>query len=214
MYAKGGLALVHNNLDITVGGNAGTDGGVIAIAPATSTSYWRAGGTVGGGVEHALTPAWSFKVEYDYLRFHGATAATPPTMQRLPPLVDVPASTTDVRQDLHHVKVDLNYRLGTDPWAGWPSAAPAYPVKGPVYKAPPGWVPGWEFEAGARLWYSTGKFAWSIVQPSPSPGSPTTTCKDLPASCSAPRQSLNWFVKGNIESAHQGRPMTRLNGKD
>ena len=199
VYAKGGLALVHNNLDITVGGDAGTDGGVIAIAPATSTSYWRAGGTVGGGVEHALTPAWSFKVEYDYLRFASATAATPPTMHRVPPLVDVPASTTDVRQDLHHVKVGLNYRLGTDPWTGWPSAAPAYPVKGPVYKAPPGWVPGWEFEAGARVSYSTGKFAWSIVQPSPIS---RLSYDDLRGPAGELFQRLdspwNWFVKGHI----------------
>src|SRR6202011_819981 len=40
VYAKGGLAWVHNNLEITVGGNAGNgSGGLIPIAPATAASY-------------------------------------------------------------------------------------------------------------------------------------------------------------------------------
>ncbi len=200
VYAKGGLAFVHNNVDIQVGGNAGDgNGGPIGIAPATSTSTWRVGGTVGGGIEHALTPAWSFKVEYDYLRFDDASIATPPTMRRIPPLVDVPGSTTDVRQDFHHVKVGLNYRLGADPRAGWPAAAPALPVKGPVYQAPPGWAPGWEFEAGARIGYSTGKFAWSITQPSPIS---RLTYDDLQGPAGELFQRIdspwNWFVKGHV----------------
>ena len=200
VYAKGGLAFVHNNVDIQVGGNAGDGGGgPIGIAPATSTSTWRVGGTVGGGIEHALTPAWSFKVEYDYLRFDDASIATPPTMRRIPPLVDVPASTTNVRQDFHHVKVGLNYRLGADPRAGWPSAAPALPVKGPVHQAPPGWAPGWEFEAGARVGYSTGKFAWSIIQPSPIS---RLTYDDLQGPAGELFQRIdspwNWFVKGHV----------------
>jgi opacity protein-like surface antigen len=200
VYAKGGLAFVHNNIDINVGGNAGFgNGGPIGIAPATSASYWRAGATVGGGIERALTPAWSFKVEYDYLRFAEASVATPPTMRRNPPLVDIPGSTTNVRQDLHHVKVGVNYRLGADPWTSWPSAAPAYPVKGPIYKAPPGWAPGWEFEGGTRVWYSTGKFAWSIIQPSPIS---RLSYDNLQGPAGELFQRLdspwNWFVKSNI----------------
>jgi opacity protein-like surface antigen/outer membrane protease len=200
LYAKGGLAFVHNNIDIHVGGNAGFgNGGPINIAPATSSSYWRAGGTVGGGIERALTPAWSFRVVYDYLRFADATVATPPTVRRVPPLEDVPGSTTNVGQDLHHAKVSLNYRLGADPWAGWPSAAPAYPVKGPVYKASPGWTPGWEFEAGTRIWYSTGSFAWSITQPSPIS---RLAYDDLQGPAGELYQRLdspwNWFVKSHI----------------
>jgi len=196
VYAKGGLAFVRNNLDITVGGNAG---GAIPIAPATSTSYWKAGATVGGGVEYALTPAWTFKVEYDYLRFNGESVATPPTQMRVPPLVDVVASATSIRQDLHHVKVGLNYRLGADPWSVWPAAVPAFPTKGPVYKAPSAWSPGWEFEGGARIWYSTGKFAFAIVQPSPisrlSYDNLQGPSGELYARLDSP---WNWFVKSNI----------------
>jgi outer membrane protease len=191
---------VRNNLEITVGGNGGFGGGgPIPIAPATGASYWQAGATIGGGVEYALTPAWSFKVEYDYLRFGSASAATPPTERRIPPLVDVPGATTDVRQDLHHVKVGLNYRLGADPWNGWPTTAPAYPVKGPVYKAPSVWSPGWEFEAGARIWYSTGKFAFTIVQPSPIS---RLSYDNLQGPSGELYQRLdspwNWFVKSTI----------------
>jgi opacity protein-like surface antigen len=42
-------------------------------APATGAdtgAYSKAwGGTVGAGIEHALTPAWSIGLEYDYYRF-------------------------------------------------------------------------------------------------------------------------------------------------
>ena len=57
-------------------------------------------------------------------------------------------------QNVQQVKLGLNYKIGMDPRARWGSAPPAFPVKVPIMIA----APGWEFEAGARYWYSRGKF--------------------------------------------------------
>ena len=84
----------------------------------------RFGGTVGAGFELALTPAWSAKVEYDYLDFGSKNLVLPDT---------TPVS---VRESFNEVKVGLNYHFGADdPDSAAPVAA-IMPLKMPV-KAPP-----------------------------------------------------------------------------
>jgi opacity protein-like surface antigen len=160
-YAKGGLAWVRDSVDITTNG-------IVIIGPPvqllqTSTNLSKWGGTVGVGVEQALTPAWSLKLEYDYLGFGGSNVATPPSLvQVVPPgFTDAttaltPGGFTRASQNIQEVKIGVNYRFGVDPRAGWPLAAPAYPVKA----LPPPMVSavGWEVEAGVRNWYSWGRF--------------------------------------------------------
>jgi opacity protein-like surface antigen len=154
LYVKGGLAGVDDHIDIATN----------AILPPfeTSATVWKWGGTVGAGIERALTPAWSVKLEYDYLGFGSSSMATPIGFSFATGFT--PGNTTNVTQNVQEVKLGLNYKFGTDPWAGggaaWPVAAPAYPVKAPLYKAPPAlaWAPGWEFEGGGRYWYSSGSF--------------------------------------------------------
>ena len=61
-------------------------------------------------------------------------------------------------QDLHQVKLGVNYRLGTDPAAGvYASAAPG----GSVFKAPE-LGSDWSIEAGARYFVSGGRKAQDL----------------------------------------------------
>ena len=156
LYVRAGLAGVHDRIDLATN----------AVLPpaATSVGVWKWGGTVGAGVEHAMTPAWSLKLEYDYLGFGGNSVATPAgLLQAAPPdpasIVATAPSATNVTQHIHEMKLGLNYRFGADPRAGWAAASPSYPAK-TLFKAPPrtAWTPGWELEIGARYWYSAGRF--------------------------------------------------------
>ena len=45
----------------------------------SASQHGARGWTVGGGVEYALTPAWSLKLEYDYLSFGTSNVANPLT---------------------------------------------------------------------------------------------------------------------------------------
>ena len=161
IYGKGGLAWIRNDVAID-GANNFFDGFPQSTTRARYTAW---GGTVGAGVERALTPAWSLKFEYDYLRFAKHDVATPTSIVVSPAGVltaVVGPNTTSITQDAHVFKVGLNYKVGADPWEVWPVAPayPAYPVKGAYKAPPPAWVPGWEVEVGARYWMSSGKYQW------------------------------------------------------
>ena len=108
-------------------------------------------------MEHAITPAWSVKVEYDYIGLGGETVATPQGLvQPIPGIGEynfTPAGTTHVTQNFQEATLGLNYKFGMNPSARWDSAASTSP-KAPVFVV----APGWELEAGARDWYSSGTF--------------------------------------------------------
>jgi opacity protein-like surface antigen/outer membrane protease len=162
-YIKGGFAAVHDRTEISTNGTS----------PKTETTdrSWATGWTVGAGVERALTPAWSLRLEYDYLGLGRINVATPPgQVQAIPgdftSYQATPAGTTSLSQNVQEVKFGLNYRFGVDPFAHWelPQWASApLPAKA-VWSsdaAPQGfaaWFPGWQFEAGTRYWLSFGKF--------------------------------------------------------
>ena len=69
IYAKAGAAWLEEQIDMTTN----------AAYPPISTGFDgpRWGWTVGAGLEKALTPAWSFRVEYDYANYGSANVATP-----------------------------------------------------------------------------------------------------------------------------------------
>jgi opacity protein-like surface antigen/outer membrane protease len=148
LYAKGGVAWEREKVSMTTN----------ALLPAlsTSASLSHSGWTAGAGVEQALTPAWSIKLEYDFLDFSGVGVTTPTSfVQAIPPINGYFATapgTSNVSQNIHEVKLGLNYRFGADPWSRWDAAPAAYPAKAVVRDA------GWEVETGARYWYSTGRF--------------------------------------------------------
>ena len=118
----------------------------------------KVGWTIGAGVEHAITPAWSVKLEYDYVGLGGENVATPRGLVQPIPGVNLynftPAGTTSVTQNFQEATLGLNYKFGMDPSAQWGPASSAFPVRAPVMAS----AFGWELEAGARFWGSSGKF--------------------------------------------------------
>lgn len=151
-YVKGGAAWLDEKIDMATNALP-----FPPFASSTSATVTKWGGTVGAGVEQALSPAWSVKLEYDFTMFGSNSLATPTGFFQVTPPVNLftpLAGTTSVSHDIHQVKIGLNYRIGADPWARWPVASPAYPVKGMPSAAPA----GWEFDLGGRYWYSWGRF--------------------------------------------------------
>lgn len=152
LYVKGGVAWLDQKIDST------TDG-VLPYA-VTSLDGTRWGWTAGAGVERALTPAWSFRLEYDYAKFGDVGMGTPTSfLQVLPPspfgYVPTASTTTNVSQNFQTVKVGLNYKLGQDIDARWQSPEPDYHLRGTT-DAP--FIPEAEVEIGGRVWYSSGRF--------------------------------------------------------
>src|SRR5262249_1165604 len=117
---------------------------------------WRTGYAVGGGVEAPIAPCLSVKAEYLYAHFDAANA--PVTSNSISNFTGTTFThSTDLSVNI--ARVGLNYRFADgDAWRDpWRSAYAALPGKAPVLKAPvapP--ASDWEFEAGARLWFSTG----------------------------------------------------------
>jgi opacity protein-like surface antigen len=151
VYAKGGAAALQERIDITSNP---------LIFPATTFDGTRWGWTVGGGVERAITPAWSFKLEYDYAKFGAQNVATPASfIQVLPPLNDgylqTAGGSSSVSQNLQTVKVGLNYKIGVDGDAKFEPTESDYRLRGTTDA---GVIPGIEIEVGGRTWYSSGRF--------------------------------------------------------
>jgi opacity protein-like surface antigen len=165
IYAKGGLAALREQVDITSNG----------LVPLTSTGFdgVRWGWTIGAGVEKALTPAWSLRLEYDYANFGDLSVVTPASLL----LIGLPATflqttggTSSVSQSMHTFKLGLNLKLGEDLHAQWEPPASDYRLRGTTEAA---YVPDTEIEIGGRTWYSSGKFQ-----------------KDLGATPNTPQQDL------------------------
>jgi opacity protein-like surface antigen len=118
-----------------------------AIAPKVDLFFAdnnRWGWTLGVGLEYAFTPAWSGKVEYDYLNFADKQLAFNNGF----------GNSAGLSQNLSIVKMGFNYKLGVDPTASSAAPGPMW-VKTPVLKAPA--LSDWTIEAGARYWVSSGR---------------------------------------------------------
>lgn len=127
LYAKGGAAWIHENVKAVTNG-AITFGGLPVPNLITDASSTLWGWTAGAGVEHALAPGWTLFVEYDYLNFRSLGIGTPESVIQSPPgglYIIFPPSTTSVRQDIHEVKLGVNYKFGADPWTSWDGVASA-----------------------------------------------------------------------------------------
>ncbi len=169
VYVKGGFAWAESHVDMALNNNFAGLFGPPITSNSSSFAVW--GGTVGAGVEYALTPAWSLFAEYDYLGFasNNVTNLGSATVSPLGVTTSVtPPSSSGVKQNIQEFKLGVNYKLGVEPWSLGPDLPPArlHPFKG--YS----WAPGWEFEAGARYMYSWGQFhkdiGQSVVSTSPS----------------------------------------------
>ncbi|MFB6463951.1 outer membrane beta-barrel protein [Bradyrhizobium tunisiense] len=160
VYLKGGVAWQHNQGHVVNNNEFRDEDHPDGWAPqnATHFEYGRVGSTIGAGVEQALTPAWSVKLEYDYVWFGGPSVATPPTARL--PLATVPANTTSLSSNYHIAKVGLNYHFDADPRTpGW-SDTPLHAATPPVSAPPIAFTRGWSLESGTRFWLSRGRFQW------------------------------------------------------
>jgi opacity protein-like surface antigen len=164
LYGKGGGAWIDSDILITPNlafrGAKGFEN-VDGTGPETGAYSKAWGGTVGAGIEHALTPAWSVSLEYDYYRFASTNVATPATVRSASgggnPITTVEGVTASVTPDMQVVKLALNYHWDQNPFAIW-ADAPVFAVAAMPVRARPA-VPilsGWEVDAGARYWYSSG----------------------------------------------------------
>jgi opacity protein-like surface antigen len=134
VYSLGGFAVAHEKHDAYQ--TFGTD--------LFSGSTTRTGYVLGSGLEYAITPAWSAKLEYNYIDLGSKTVA----------LTDGAGNVSNVLigQQLQLVKMGLNYKFGADPSApGQGAFASALIGKAPVMSS------GWVMEAGLRYAFSNGK---------------------------------------------------------
>jgi opacity protein-like surface antigen len=151
IYGKAGVAWLQERIDATTN----------ALTPATSAGFdgMRWGWTAGIGLEKALTPAWSIKMEYDYAGFGSVNAGTPASfVQVLPPFnlyLPTAGGTMGVSQNVQTFKMGLNLKLGEDMHAQWTPPASDYHLRG---TSDAGYVPDAELEVGGRVWYSSGRF--------------------------------------------------------
>jgi opacity protein-like surface antigen len=200
VYAKGGLAWAHSNVDMIVNNAFGLlPGPVFVGGNASSTSFTSVGWTIGAGAEYALTPHWTVKAEYDFMDLGGTSVTSPSRSMVINPptfttgnFLAIPG--TNVSQQIHAFKLGMNYKLGPDT-APFPSAA-VFPALG---------ASGWDVEVGGRYWYSWGRFQKDVARGVLGPQNPTLnisrlTWDDLTAHSGEGFGRIdtpwNFFVKG------------------
>lgn len=146
IYGKAGAAWAHETHDAV--------NPQIAFGSALTNRFTaddtRWGYTFGTGLEYAFSPAWSAKVEYDYANFGSKTVAFTDQFGNV--------SNVQLTQDLHAVKMGVNYKLGADPAAtAYASAAPSL-----SYVKAPKFASDWSIEVGARAYVSGGRKAQDL----------------------------------------------------
>lgn len=147
VYAKAGGAWLAEKIDIASN----------PLIFATSLDQGRWGWTVGAGIEKALAPAWSIKVEYDYAGFGSAAVPTPASYVQVAYPLDyqaTPGGSSNVSQNVQALKVGLNVKLGADAYARW-DGLENYHLRGSQSNEA---RPRAEIEFGARAWVSSGRF--------------------------------------------------------
>jgi opacity protein-like surface antigen len=148
-YLRGGLAFAHDQI------NMAQNSGALFPTNVSNPSVTLWGGTIGAGIEQALTPAWSVKLEYDYLAFGSRSIANVGSFGCVPfaggctLTTVIPAGSSGISQNIQEFRIGLNYRPG----------APAAEAVGTPYAAGAGaWTAGWELEAGGRYFGGWGQF--------------------------------------------------------
>jgi opacity protein-like surface antigen len=227
LYAKGGLAWTYGRIEMAIGNAQTLPPGSTAedLPPIVSNDsrYTMWGGTIGAGIEYAMTPAWSLVFEYDYMAFASTNVANLGNFyanRNGDIFAATPESAAGVTQDLHRFKLGLNYKWGADPWAAWPAAAVAgaAPVKMPVYKGPAlaAWTAGWEVEIGGRYVGHRSTFQDDLGRTRPSGTSPISLVSRLTYEATDSDSGeifgridtpWNWFIKGfyGRGKIHDGR---------
>ena len=156
-YATGGLALTYLKGELLFADGNAVLGSTGATQEADAKG-WTAGYIVGGGLETAISDRLRLKAEYSFVDFPNiqphettnnlATFFGPPTSQTF---------SQSMKLQMHLFRLGLNYSFsgtnsnasGADAWASLP-----YPtlVPWPAKAA----RSDWEFDIGARTWFSSG----------------------------------------------------------
>jgi opacity protein-like surface antigen len=159
-YGKTGVAFANDRIDMAINNALAGFAGPDIASNSTNATFW--GWTLGFGIEHALTAAWSIKVEYDYLGFGSRNVANLGSSAidgSGVPLGSVPPGTSGVSQNIQLAKMGVNYKWGADPLK-WADAAP---VAHALANAPaPNWFSGWDAQGGFRYFGSWGRFQKDI----------------------------------------------------
>lgn len=103
IYATGGLA--YGDVDFNSFAVDGATGNSIGIG----RDKTKIGYTVGGGVEYALDPKWSMKLEYQYINLGDETVVGEAVSPAGAPTGETFKSGYDF--DVHTVRAGLNYRF-------------------------------------------------------------------------------------------------------
>jgi opacity protein-like surface antigen len=157
LYGVGGLAWMQSDVRMAVDNSqAGRFGPQNATSHSTVS---QVGWTLGGGVEYAMGRNWSLGFEYDYLGFGDRSVSTPVSGPFSSPGFNGIAGSTapngtaaNLSQDVHAVKLTLNYQLG-----GLGVIEGQQPVT--AQDIPPVHVAGFERTFGGRYVY-----AWTTYQ--------------------------------------------------
>jgi opacity protein-like surface antigen len=118
VYGKGGAALMQETYGLVAPDL------ITPASPYANAHAVRVGWTLGAGVEHAFHGNWSWKAEYNFMRFDGDEAIGI-NMTGITAIAAI--SRTDV--DIHAVKLGLNYRFA--------ASTPGYAAQQLIAKAPP-----------------------------------------------------------------------------
>lgn len=141
---------------------AGLDHGARLVytgpAPAPFDFIDRSGGatqlgwTLGGGIEHAVAPNWSARIEYAYVGLAERTVAIAGTISNAGVIAP---SATDLRvmQGLHLVKLGVNYHFG---------GPPTQPATAPLPAAGFDWS---GFYLGLHAGAGAGRASWLDLDP-------------------------------------------------
>jgi outer membrane immunogenic protein len=100
IYGKGGVAFRDNN---SIAAFTAPGVATPSLVSRNDTGY-----TVGGGVEYMFAPAWSAKLEYQYYNFDNTGVI-------VPAVAGLAAPGVSYRDDLHTVKLGVNYHFN---WGG------------------------------------------------------------------------------------------------
>jgi opacity protein-like surface antigen len=95
-YGKGGGGWAERDASVAILTTTGIDGS--ALSASGTGSGWLAG----GGIEYGVTPNWTWRVEYDYLKLSDWTNSGG---------IIFPADTFTLRRQINMVTLGLNYKF-------------------------------------------------------------------------------------------------------
>lgn len=104
-YVLAGFAWEHERLENPA--NIQTIVGPTVANPEFSGTKY--GATVGAGIEYALRTNWTAFLQYNYMEFGRRAQVFTDTLGVSPPFTEI------IREDIHVIKIGLNYRFNWGP---------------------------------------------------------------------------------------------------